>query len=115
MEFEILLTPSWNMSTSKESKWLTFTPTDNGGNQVEDGGANTTQPMPVLPGAATAKGGHYRGSTDIRPSPHNKLIQKEQNKKTQSYKVEPVSGGANVDVHNFSLENKRESEYVSHK
>ncbi|XP_008336712.1 insulin-like growth factor-binding protein 3 [Cynoglossus semilaevis] len=84
---------------------------DNGGNQVEDGGANTTQPMPVLPGAATAKGGHYRGSTDIRPSPHNKLIQKEQNKKTQSYKVEPVSGGANVDVHNFSLENKRESEY----
>uniref|UniRef100_A0A1A7YN30 Insulin-like growth factor binding protein 3 n=1 Tax=Iconisemion striatum TaxID=60296 RepID=A0A1A7YN30_9TELE len=30
---------------------------------------------------------------------------------TQSYKVEPVTRGATVDMYNFSLENKRETEY----
>lgn len=69
--------------------------------------------MTVLPGVATVKGGHGRGSIDIQPPLHNKLIQKDQNRKTQSYKVESVSGGANIDIHNFSLESKRESEYVS--
>lgn len=69
--------------------------------------------MTVLPGVATVKGGHNHGSMDTRPPLHNKLIQKDQNRKTQSYKVESVSGGANMDIHNFSMENKRESEYVS--
>lgn len=45
---------------------------------------------------------------------HNILIQKDENRKTQSYKVESLSGGTNMDVHNFSVENKRENEYVSH-
>lgn len=80
---------------------------EDAGNQVEDC-ANMTQTMTVVPGMATVKGGHSRGSMDSR---HNTLIQKDQNKKTQSYKVESVSGGANMDVHNFSLENKRETEY----
>uniref|UniRef100_A0A3B4ZE46 Insulin-like growth factor-binding protein 3 n=1 Tax=Stegastes partitus TaxID=144197 RepID=A0A3B4ZE46_9TELE len=53
----------------------------------------------------------HRGSMDTRPPLHNKLIQKDQNRKTQSYKVESVSGGANMDMHNFSLESKRETEY----
>ncbi|XP_008282293.1 insulin-like growth factor-binding protein 3 [Stegastes partitus] len=83
---------------------------ENAGNQVEDC-ANVTQTMTVLPGVATVKGGHSRGSMDTRPPLHNKLIQKDQNRKTQSYKVESVSGGANMDMHNFSLESKRETEY----
>lgn len=70
--------------------------------------------MTALPGVVTVKGGHSRGPMDTRPPLHNILIQKDQNKKTQSYKVESVSGGANMDMHNFSLENKRETEYVSH-
>ncbi|XP_051233906.1 insulin-like growth factor-binding protein 3 [Dicentrarchus labrax] len=80
-------------------------------NQVEEGCANATATVTVSPGVATVKGGHSRGSVDTRPSLHNRLIQKDQNKKTQSYWVEPVSGGANMDIHNFSLENKRETEY----
>lgn len=80
-------------------------------NQVEDGYANGTATMTVLPGVVTVKGGHGRGSMDTRPPLHNKLIQKDHNRKTQSYKVESVSGGPYVDVHNFSLENKREPEY----
>lgn len=70
--------------------------------------------MTVLPGMVTVKSGQSRGSMDTRSHLHNKLIQKDQNKKTQSYKVDSLSGGANVDIHNFSLENKRETEYVSH-
>nr|XP_019964814.1 PREDICTED: insulin-like growth factor-binding protein 3 [Paralichthys olivaceus] len=84
---------------------------EGGGNQVEEGFANATQTMTVLTGVATVKGGHGRGSMDTRPPLHNKLIQKDQNRKTQSYKVESVSGGANMDMHNFSLESKRETEY----
>lgn len=71
--------------------------------------------MTVLPAMVTVKSGHSRGgSMDTRTHLHNKLIRKDQNRKTQSYKVESLSGGANVDIHNFSLENKRETEYVSH-
>lgn len=80
-------------------------------NQARDSLANVTATMPVLPGGATMKGGHIREPMNTRL--HNKLIQKDQNRKTQSYKVESVSRGANMDLHNFSLENKRESEYVS--
>lgn len=69
--------------------------------------------MTVLPGVATVKNEHGRGSMDTRPPLHNKLIQKDQTKKTQSYKVESVSKGTNMDMHNFSLENKREPEFVS--
>ncbi|XP_028260252.1 insulin-like growth factor-binding protein 3 [Parambassis ranga] len=83
---------------------------ENAGNQVEDC-ANVTQPMTVLPRVATVKNEHSRGSMDTRPPLHNKLIQKDQNKKTQSYKVESLSGGTKMDVHNFSLENKRETEF----
>ncbi|KAM3619407.1 uncharacterized protein V6R79_007731 [Siganus canaliculatus] len=80
-------------------------------NQVEEEDcANTTAMITVLPGAATVKGGHSRGKMDTRPPLHNKLIQKDQNKRTQSYKVESMSGGANMDIHNFSLESKRETE-----
>lgn len=98
-----------------QSWHVTFQPTENPGNQVEEGCANGTTTATVLPGVGTVKGGHSRGSMDTRPHHHNKLIQKDQNRKTQSYKVESVSGGANMDMHNFSLESKRETEYVSHR
>lgn len=62
----------------------------------------------------TVKSGHSRGSMDTRTHVHNKLIQQDEYKRTQSFKVASLSGGANVDIHNFSLENKRETEYVSH-
>ncbi|KAA0708783.1 Insulin-like growth factor-binding protein 3 [Triplophysa tibetana] len=39
------------------------------------------------------------------------IIHKDRSKKTQSYKVEPVSSGVHTDIHNFSLETKRETEY----
>ncbi|XP_068445695.1 insulin-like growth factor-binding protein 3 [Clinocottus analis] len=85
---------------------------ENGGHQAEGfANVNVTTTTPVLPGVATAKGSHSRGSMDTRPPLHNKLIQKDQSRKTQSYKVESVSGVANMDMHNFSLENKRETEY----
>lgn len=84
--------------------------TESAGNQVEDCD-NATQATPAV---VTVKSVHGQGSTNTRPPVNNKLLQKAQNRKTQSYKVEPVSRGANVDTHNFSLENKRETEYVSH-
>ncbi|KAM4628931.1 insulin-like growth factor-binding protein 3 [Polymixia lowei] len=84
---------------------------ENVGDQGEEGRANVTTTTPVLPGAAGVEGGHGRGSLDTRPPLHTKLIKKDQSKKSQSHKVESVSGGANTDMHNFSLENKRETEY----
>ncbi|XP_066532761.1 insulin-like growth factor-binding protein 3 [Hoplias malabaricus] len=44
---------------------------------------------------------------------HSKLgmIQKEQSKNSQSYKVESVASSVHTDFHNFSLESKRETEY----
>ncbi|XP_051501618.1 insulin-like growth factor-binding protein 3 [Myxocyprinus asiaticus] len=55
-------------------------------------------------------------SGDMQGAPqivHSKLglIQKEQTKKTQSYKFEQVSSKVHTDFHNFSLESKRETEY----
>lgn len=41
------------------------------------------------------------------------MIQKEQVKKSQLHKVVPFSGWINQDIYNFSLESKRENEYVS--
>lgn len=41
------------------------------------------------------------------------MIQMEQLKQRQIYKVEPVVKGVHPDIHNFSLESKRETEYVS--
>ncbi|KAM9761770.1 insulin-like growth factor-binding protein 3 isoform 2-T2 [Menidia menidia] len=82
---------------------------ENSGNQVEDG-ANGTQTLTAMPSVVTVKGGQSQGPTDTRSPLHNKLIEKDEKKKTQSYKVD-LSGGTNMDMHNFSLENKRESEY----
>lgn len=77
-------------------------PTDT--NQVEDGLSNSTLSMKSIQSG---------GLADPRQPLHNKLIQKDQNRKTQSYKVESVSRRTIMDMQNFSLENKRESEYVS--
>lgn len=70
-------------------------------NQVDEGAANSSL------SASLDSGG------PAEPRVHNQLLQKDQNKKTQSYKVEAVSRRTITDVQNFSLENKRESEYVS--
>uniref|UniRef100_A0A3Q3DV73 Insulin-like growth factor-binding protein 3 n=1 Tax=Hippocampus comes TaxID=109280 RepID=A0A3Q3DV73_HIPCM len=84
---------------------------DRGRNGVEEGLANKTATMSASPPLSTVKGGQSGGVMDTRPPLHNKLIRKDQNKKTHSYKVASVSEGANADMQNFSLENKRESEY----
>ncbi|CAF95568.1 unnamed protein product, partial [Tetraodon nigroviridis] len=68
-------------------------------NQVDEGAANSSL------SASLDSGG------PAEPRVHNQLLQKDQNKKTQSYKVEAVSRRTITDVQNFSLENKRESEY----
>ncbi|XP_056132357.1 insulin-like growth factor-binding protein 3 [Lampris incognitus] len=81
---------------------------ENAGSPREEGHANVSTAMTVLPGT---EGGHNRGPLDTRPALHTKLIKKDQSRKSQSYKVESVSGGANTDMHNFSLESKRETEY----
>ncbi|TSK58121.1 Insulin-like growth factor-binding protein 3 [Bagarius yarrelli] len=39
------------------------------------------------------------------------MIQMEEFKQSQIYKVEPVTKGVHPDIHNFSLESKRETEY----
>uniref|UniRef100_A0A1A8QYZ7 Insulin-like growth factor-binding protein 3 n=1 Tax=Nothobranchius rachovii TaxID=451742 RepID=A0A1A8QYZ7_9TELE len=65
----------------------------------------------VPPAPVTVKDGRSQGSTNTRPPMNNKLLQKAENKKTQSYKVDPVSRGPDVDMHNFSQEIKRETEY----
>ncbi|XP_037105447.1 insulin-like growth factor-binding protein 3 [Syngnathus acus] len=87
---------------------------DSGRNQVEEGLANKTVTLSTSsasPSSPTVKGGPSRGAMDPRSPLHNKLIKKEQNRKTHSYKVESVSEGANMDMQNFSLENKRETAY----
>lgn len=76
-------------------------PTDT--NQVDDGFTNGTVSMKSIQSG---------GLMDTQPI-HNRLILKNQNKKTQSYKVESVTRRTIMDIQNFSLENKRESEYVS--
>ncbi|XP_047231351.1 insulin-like growth factor-binding protein 3 isoform X2 [Girardinichthys multiradiatus] len=83
---------------------------ENAGNQVDDC-ANVTETVTVLPAEATVNDGHSPGSMNTRPPLHSRLIQKAENRKTQSYKVEPVLGGVSKNMHNFSLENKRETEY----
>uniref|UniRef100_A0A8C7ZZE7 Insulin-like growth factor-binding protein 3 n=1 Tax=Oryzias sinensis TaxID=183150 RepID=A0A8C7ZZE7_9TELE len=78
------------------------------GNRMEDI-ANVTQTVTVFPGAATVDCGGKMVNT--RPPLHDILIKKNEKKRGQSHKVEPVAGGVNTDTHNFSLESKRESEY----
>lgn len=76
-------------------------------------GAETIQHTTVVSG--DTQGGLRTPLEPKDPMLHsNKLevLKKDQNKKTQSYKV-PVSSGVHTDNHNFSQELKRDSEYVS--
>ncbi|XP_061680778.1 insulin-like growth factor-binding protein 3 isoform X2 [Syngnathoides biaculeatus] len=84
---------------------------DNGRNQVEEDLANKMAKITTLPSVSTVKGGQSGDVMDTRPSLHNKLIKKDHNWKTQSYKMDSMSEGANMDTPNVSLENKRETEY----
>uniref|UniRef100_A0A3P8X7L3 Insulin-like growth factor-binding protein 3 n=1 Tax=Esox lucius TaxID=8010 RepID=A0A3P8X7L3_ESOLU len=76
---------------------------------------STITPSAAVMGGAVGveAGGGHRGSIETKSPQLTRLdvIKKEQNKKSQSYKVESVSGGLHIDIHNFSLENKRENEY----
>ncbi|XP_053732386.1 insulin-like growth factor-binding protein 3 [Synchiropus splendidus] len=81
---------------------------ENNHNQVEN---NSNVTSPQLPGNRIVKCLYGRGLTDGRAPLQNKLIKKEQSRRTHSYKVEASLGGTNVDVQNFSLENPRETEY----
>ncbi|XP_061831570.2 insulin-like growth factor-binding protein 3 [Nerophis lumbriciformis] len=81
------------------------------GHNQEEGCVNKTATVTMFPGLSTVKAGQSKGVMDTRPPLHNKLIKKDHHRKTHSYKVESVSEGANMDMYNFSVENKREMEY----
>lgn len=100
---------SQTLSTNTDSDLFGFY-TEKLGNH-DDNDANVTQTVTALPGAATVDCGGKMVNT--RPPLHDILIKKNEKKRAQSHKVEPVAGGVNTDTHNFSLESKRESEYVS--
>ncbi|XP_077391701.1 insulin-like growth factor-binding protein 3 [Festucalex cinctus] len=87
---------------------------DHGPNEGKKSLANRTSTASALPSPPTARGGQGgAGATDARPPfLRNKLIKKDRNRKTHSYKVESaLSEGAQTEMQNFSLENKRETEY----
>ncbi|XP_077450876.1 insulin-like growth factor-binding protein 3 [Stigmatopora argus] len=84
---------------------------DHGQNLVEESVGNKTSTMSKLPFLSTVKKKHSRGLMDNMAPLHNKLIKKDQNRKTHSYKVESLSEGTIMDNQNFSLENKSEAEY----
>lgn len=78
-------------------------------------GVVVAQEIATVSGAEGSEGGQR---TDMDPKNsllHTKLgiIQMEEFKQRQVYKVEPVAKGVHPDNHNFSLESKRETEYVS--
>ncbi len=50
---------------------------------------------------------------DPIPHPKNEIIKKNKIKKTQNFKEEPVSKWVPTDINNFTLEPKKETEYVS--
>lgn len=77
------------------------------------GGAETVQDTTIVSG--DTQGGPRMAIETIDPMRHIKeeIIKKEQTRKGQTFKGEPVSSGVHTDIHNFSLESKRETEYVS--
>ncbi|CAB1332183.1 unnamed protein product [Coregonus sp. 'balchen'] len=81
----------------------------------EEWRANVTMMTTMAAGVVVVegRGGGHRGPIEAKPPLHTKLdvIQKEQNKKSQSYKVESESGGVKTNMPSFSLEDKRETEY----
>uniref|UniRef100_A0A674MJY5 Insulin-like growth factor-binding protein 3 n=1 Tax=Takifugu rubripes TaxID=31033 RepID=A0A674MJY5_TAKRU len=74
-------------------------------NQVDGGSTNATVSMRSVQSVQSG------ASADTQLPIHSRLIQRNQNKRTQSYKVESVSRRTIMDIQNFSLENKREPEY----
>lgn len=77
------------------------------------GGAETVQDTTIVSG--DMQGGPRTAIEPIDPMPHPKeeMIKRDQFKKSQIFKWEPVSIGVHTDIHNFSVELKRETEYVS--
>ncbi|KAK3516579.1 hypothetical protein QTP70_021966, partial [Hemibagrus guttatus] len=65
-------------------------------------------------GSGVGEGSHRTAELEPKgPLLNTKLgmIQMEELKQSQIYKVEPVTNGVHSDIHNFSLESKRETEY----
>ena len=81
--------------------------------------ATVTQGIEVAQHTATDSGLDVDSQRTVPESKgsllHTKLgmIKKEKSKNSQSYKVESVASSVPTDIHNFSLESKRETEYVS--
>uniref|UniRef100_A0A673NKK6 Insulin-like growth factor-binding protein 3 n=1 Tax=Sinocyclocheilus rhinocerous TaxID=307959 RepID=A0A673NKK6_9TELE len=75
------------------------------------GGVETVQDTTIVSG--DTQGGPRTAIEPIDPMLHPKeeMIKKEQIKKSQIFKGEQVSSGVHTDIHNFSLESKRETEY----
>ncbi|XP_071005917.1 insulin-like growth factor-binding protein 3 [Oncorhynchus clarkii lewisi] len=73
----------------------------------------TTMVVGVVVVEGGGGGGKHRVAIEAKPPLQPKLdvIKKEQNKKSQSYKMESASGGVKANIPRFSLEDKRETEY----
>lgn len=86
-----------------------------GAERRANGTMTTTTTVAVGAVGVEGGGGGHRGAIEAKPPLHTKLdvIKKEQNKKSQSYKMESGSGGVKTNIPRFSLEDKRETEYVS--
>uniref|UniRef100_A0A673N1X8 Insulin-like growth factor-binding protein 3 n=1 Tax=Sinocyclocheilus rhinocerous TaxID=307959 RepID=A0A673N1X8_9TELE len=83
----------------------------NGTRATGAGGAETVQDTTNVSG--DTQGGPRTAIEPIDSMPHTKeeMIKRDQFKKRQIFKGEPVSSGVHTDIHNFSLESKRETEY----
>ncbi|XP_055779183.1 insulin-like growth factor-binding protein 3 [Salvelinus fontinalis] len=81
----------------------------------EEWRTNVTVMTTMAVGAVVVEGGggKHQMTIEAKPPLHTKLdvIKKEQNKKSQSYKMESGSGGVKANIPRFSLEDKRETEY----
>ncbi|XP_059369060.1 insulin-like growth factor-binding protein 3 [Carassius carassius] len=83
----------------------------NGTRATGAGGAETVQDTTIVSG--DTQGGPRMAIESIDPMSHHKeeTIKRDQLKIRQIFKGEPVSRGVHTDIHNFSLESKRETEY----
>ncbi|XP_052335988.1 insulin-like growth factor-binding protein 3 [Oncorhynchus keta] len=81
----------------------------------EEWRTNVTVMTTMAVGVVVVEGGgsKHRVAIEAKPPLQPKLdvIKKEQNKKSQSYKMESGSGGVKANIPRFSLEDKRETEY----
>ncbi|KAK2883571.1 hypothetical protein Q8A67_017208 [Cirrhinus molitorella] len=83
----------------------------NGTRATSAGGAETVQDTTVVSGDTQGGPRTAIEPIDAMAHPKEEVIKKDQMKKFQTFKGEQVSSGVHTDIHNFSVESKRETEY----